>query len=74
LCRLVRVNPDAGGQALQFPITTTGASPGIRHAASWRVTQGTRTVNHNVFAYYLDVYFSSFGDDYRLYGVRIHYH
>jgi len=75
-CNLVRVNPDAGTERFQFPIQSDGSTAGIRHEANWAVTQGTRTVNHAVFSYYVRIQFS-FTDNfsnYALYGVRIHYH
>jgi hypothetical protein len=73
-CKLFRINPDTNIYAEQFPIQTSGTSTSIRHAVSWRVMAGTRTVNHNVFAYYIDIDFPGGGTDYRVLGVRIHYH
>jgi hypothetical protein len=74
-CVFMRTNPDANTYQSQFPITTSGDT-GDGHAVSWAVTNGTRTINHAVFAYYLRLYFyvSDDASNYRVYGVRIHYH
>jgi hypothetical protein len=70
---IIRNNPDTGLSVHQFPISTSDAI-GIQHPSSWRVTAGTRTINHDVFTYTLTVKFNGNDPNLRVYGVRVHYH
>lgn len=56
-----------------FEFETEGQVDGIRWLQRYTCPPALRTVDNKKFSYSISLYFSSYGFDYRIYGVRITY-